>query len=179
MIYYAISDPTTLDLSNLDRELERFSQKATMLVYRDKDNKNYPKYAKLFIEISKRYTFDKVLLHSDYRLAHSLKADGIHLRSNQFGDIRDAKSLGLFVIISCHTIDEAKEAELLGADMITYSPIFDTPNKGKPLGIDAIEVLSGIVSIPIIALGGIIQQNDIDSVMSSGAAGFASIRYFG
>jgi len=179
MIYYAISDPTTLDLSRVDRDIERFSQRATMLVYRDKKNKNYSKYAKLFIETSRRYAFDKVLLHSDYRLAHTLKADGIHLTSNQTIDIKDAKSLGLFVVISCHTIDDAKRAEFLGADMITYSPIFDTPNKGKPLGVDAISRLRDEIDIPIIALGGIIEQKEIDAVMSRGASGFASIRYFG
>jgi thiamine-phosphate pyrophosphorylase len=101
------------------------------------------------------------------------------LTSNQTTDIKDAKSLGLFVVISCHTVDDAKRAEFLGADMITYSPIFDTPNKGKPLGVDAISRLREEIDIPIIALGGIIEQKEIDAVMSRGASGFASIRYFG
>jgi len=178
MIYYAISDPQTLNFEDLDSDLYRFAKKATILVYRDKSNTNYQKNAKLFIKRSMKYNFDKRLLHSDYLLADILGADGVHLTSLQFGDITHAKSLGLYVVISCHTPDEALIAEKMGADMVTYSPIFDTPNKGKPIGVESISKLKSIISIPIIALGGVITQEQIDSCISNGASGFASIRYF-
>ena len=38
MISYAITDPSTLDFNHLERDLQRFSQKAAMIVYRDKSN---------------------------------------------------------------------------------------------------------------------------------------------
>jgi len=178
MIYYAISDPSTLDFDYLDSDLDHFSQRANIITYRDKSNKNYHLNAKIFIERARSYDFDMVLLHSDFRLAYSLQADGIHLTSTQFHDISSAKSLGLYVIISCHIVDEAIYAENLGADMITFSPIFLTPNKGKPLGVDAIAELKSIISIPIIALGGVMTKKQIDLCRLSGASGFASIRYF-
>jgi len=81
-------------------------------------------------------------------------------------------------VISCHTITEAKKAEELGADMITYSPMFASPNKGKPLGLAALKELKGIISLPIIALGGILTEVEIDACQRAGASGFASIRYF-
>jgi len=178
MISYAITDPTTLSFDHLDRELERFSQKADMIVYRDKENSNYPQNAKYFMQRASNYRFDKILLHSDYQLAKTLRADGVHLTSRQFDAVKEAKSLGLFVVISCHTQEEAITAQENGADMITFSPIFATPNKGTPLGTTAIDMLSKKVSLPIIALGGILTQEHIDACRTNGASGFASIRYF-
>ncbi|WP_309498666.1 thiamine phosphate synthase [Sulfurovum sp.] len=176
MIRYAITDPLTLDFNYLEHDLKRFSQKASMIVYRDKDNANYAYNAKLFVENAKG--FEKVLLHREYLQANTFGADGVHLSSTQFRDISKAKKLGLFVVISTHTPDEAKLAKALGADMITYSPVFETPNKGKALGLKALEALLQTVDIPVIALGGILTQEQIDSCEKSGASGFASIRYF-
>lgn len=178
MISYAISDPSTLGFDHLDRDLERFSQQADMILYRDKQSDHYSPNAKYFIERASEYPFDKILLHSDYLLAERLGADGVHLTSMQFDDIESAKALGLFVIISCHSSDEAIMAQKYGADMVTYSPIFATPNKGKPLGVTELHKLTLQLSIPIIALGGILTQEHIEQCQMHGASGFASIRYF-
>ena len=176
MIAYAITDPSTLDFNHLEEELRRFSSKASMIVYRDKETTQYENNAKAFLASAKY--FNKVLLHRDYILASRLKADGIHLTSRQMHDIKKAKALGLFVVISAHTLEEVKQAEHEGADMVTYSPIFETPNKGEALGLKMLQTILNLVNIPVIALGGIITQDHIDSCAKVGASGFASIRYF-
>ena len=176
MIAYAITDPTTLDFNYLEQDLKRFAEKASMIVYRDKNNSTYAHHAKVFVKNAKG--FDKVLLHGDYRLSDTLDATGVHLKSTQFDDIVEAKKLGLFVVISTHTLTEALKAQKLGADMITISPIFDIPNKGEALGLDVLEFIVSSLSIPVIALGGILTQEQIASCTKVGANGFASIRYF-
>ena len=176
MIAYAITDPSTLDFNHLEQDLKCFASKASMIVYRDKNNSNYAYHAKVFVDATKG--FDRVLLHSDYLLAHTLGVTGVHLKSTQFNDIEKAKNLGLFVVVSTHTLDEAVKVQTLGADMITFSPIFDTPNKGKALGIDTLKHVVSSVSIPVLALGGILTQEQIDTCAKVGAKGFASIRYF-
>jgi len=178
MISYAISDPSTLCFDHLDQDLERFSQQADMILYRDKKSDHYPHNAKTFLKRASNYPFDKILLHSDYQLAKRLGADGVHLTSTQFDAIESAKALGLFVIISCHSYDEVITAQKYGADMVTFSPIFATPNKGEPLGVAALYRLTLEISIPIIALGGILTQEHIEQCQIHGASGFASIRYF-
>lgn len=178
MIFYAITDPQNFSFISMDTDLKRIARKANMIVYRDKENPDYHLYAEHFVTQARHYPFDKVLLHGAVDLAWKLKADGVHLTSRQFSDIAAAKELGLFVIISCHTVEEAKSAEVLGADMITYSPVFATPNKGKPLGLGALKELKGIISLPIIALGGILTQAEVNACQSAGASGFASIRFF-
>ena len=176
MIAYAVTDPSTLDFNHLKQDLQRFALKASMIVYRDKDTPHYTNNAKVFLASAKY--FEKVLLHSDYLLASKLKADGIHLTSTQMNDIKKAKALGLFVVMSTHTLEEVKQAEVEGADMVTFSPIFDTPNKGNPLGIKLLQYAVSSVKIPVIALGGILTQNEIDKCKEVGAKGYASIRYF-
>lgn len=178
MIAYAITDPSTLNFQTLDTDLKRFVSKADMIVYRDKSTDNYAVNAEQFIQEAKKYSFQKILLHTDYNLAHILKADGVHLKSTQFEDIKKAKALGLWVVISTHTFDEALEAQALGADMISFSPIFKTPNKGEPKGVKVLEELVSLVSIPVIALGGIVNPKQVALCEESGAKGFAAIRYF-
>jgi len=179
MIAYAISNPSTLNFQTLKSDLKRFAQKADMIVYRDKESADYEENAKQFMVEAREHAFDKILLHTDYTLAHKLKSDGVHLNSTQFPEIAKAKALGLFVVISTHTKEEALQAQILGADMITFSPIFATPNKGEPKGVEVLREVTSSVNIAVIALGGIVEQEQIDLCEEAGAVGFGSIRYFG
>ena len=178
MLSYAITDPSTLSFDHLDTYLSQVNRKADMVLYRDKQNLGYRENAKIFIAAAKAYSFDKILLHNDIVLAKELKADGVHLSSDRIEEITLAKEKGLFVIISTHTLEEAQRAEMLGADMVTFSPIFDTPNKGKPVGLEKLHEVSSVINIPVIALGGILTQEQINACQKAGAEGFASIRYF-
>jgi len=178
MVAYAISDPSTLTFQTLNSDIKRFSTKSTMIVYRDKSSKVYRENAQKFIIEASKFSFDKILLHTDYKLAHRLGAEGVHLKSTQQKDIVIAKMLGLFVIISTHSEEEALIAQELGADMVTFSPIFATPNKGEPKGLKELKRVSNILDIPLIALGGIITKEHIALCQKNGADGFASIRWF-
>lgn len=176
MIAYAITDPSTLDFNTLEHDLERFSQKASMIVYRDKESAC--SRAADFVQTAKDFGFKKVIIHGNYSLAKSTGADGVHLTSQQLGEIPAAKAKGLFVVVSTHTLVELKKAEDMGADMATFSPIFETPNKGLPVGLEVLENMTSQVTIPVLALGGIVTQEQIAACERSGASGFASIRYF-
>lgn len=178
MIAYAISDPSTLDFQNLEEDLKGFSRLASMIVYRDRTNPDYALNAKLFLESAKSFGFDKVLLHSNVELACKLKADGVHLRSDQFESVAEAKSCGLFTVASAHSLEELLDLQERGVDMATLSPIFATPNKGKPLGVNILKTLKTELDIPVIALGGILGDEQIQACKTAGFAGFASIRYF-
>ncbi|MFT7880051.1 MAG: thiamine phosphate synthase [Sulfurimonas sp.] len=178
MLSYAITDPSTLSFDHLDSYLSHIKGSADMVLFRDKENRDYSDHAKIFIEAARRYRFDKVLLHNDITLAKALKADGVHLSSDRREEIPLAKAEGLFVIISAHSLNEIESAEALGADMVTFSPIFTTPGKGEPVGLEKLAQVSSAVNIPVIALGGILTQEQINACREAGAEGFASIRYF-
>ena len=177
MISYAITDPSTLDFNHLEHDLKRFSQKASMIVYRDKSNASM--YDVDFVKAAKAFDFEKVIIHGDPVSANAVGADGVHLSSVQLNEITDAKAMDLFVVVSTHTVEELKKAELLGADMATFSPIFETPNKGLPVGLEVLAYAISQVNIPVLALGGILTQEQVRACEIAGASGFASIRYFG
>jgi thiamine-phosphate pyrophosphorylase len=177
MISYAITDPSTLDFNQLEHDLRRFSQKASMIVYRDKINAS--KQEVDFVKAAKMFDFEKIIIHGDPALANQAGADGVHLGSLQLDEIVEAKKMGLFVVASTHNLEELKKAESLGADMATFSPIFETPNKGLPVGLNLLASVVSEVEIPVLALGGILTQEQIRACERVGASGFASIRYFG
>lgn len=147
-------------------------------LFRDKQSVDYAELAFVFIRVCRKHGALKVLLHGDYALAKNLGADGVHLTSAQFDEIAKAKQTGLYVVISTHTHEEAYKAQKLGADAITYSPIFFSPLKGEPKGLEDLKEIVAKIKIPIFALGGITAQEQINAVEKCGAYGFASIRYF-
>ena len=183
MIKYLITDPKYY--TNDEKKFEEIlinvlnKQQIDIACFRDKESSNFQEIAKIFIKICKEKNIKKILLNGDFLLAHELNATGVHLTSTQFDDISKAKELGLYVIISCHTFEDIEKAIINQANAITYSPIFETPNKGIPKGITSLnEAVEKYENINIIALGGIINDEQIKEISKTKAYGFASIRYF-
>ncbi len=147
--------------------------------FRDKSSCDFAKFAKVFVHVCRKYKhIDKIILNQNTAVSKKLKCHGVHLTSNQFDDITTAKRFGLFVIISCHNLNDIKKAKNSKADMVTYSPIFQSPNKGRPLGLFALKKAIKLYNIPIIALGGVVQNSHIYKLKATNTAGFASIRHF-
>lgn len=147
-------------------------------LYRDKSNPNYKNLAKEFVEVCSQFQDLKSFIHQNIDLAEELNAFGVHLTSKQFDKIEDAKSRGLEVIVSTHTHEEVLHAQELGADAVTYSPIFESPGKGEPKGIDDFNELLEKYDINVFALGGIVDETHVGVIGETKAYGFASIRYF-
>jgi thiamine-phosphate pyrophosphorylase len=82
--------------------------------------------------------------------------------------------------VSCHGLEEAREAEAAGASYVFFGPVFDTPSKqafGAPQGIARLAEVCRSARIPVIAIGGVDEKNAMESVRA-GAAGIAAIRLF-
>lgn len=162
--------PETLRAS-LTAAIEKHSPDFVCL--RDKSAKNYESLAREVMTIEEEF---RLLLHGDVDLAIRLDVFGVHLSSSQFHEIARAKEAGLFVIASTHSYEEALAA--MEADAITYSPIFLSPNKGIPKGLEDLKEITGKINTKIFALGGILSSEQIKQVETCDVYGFASIRYF-
>lgn len=174
MIKYAITDPRFhSDLLNL----AKFSKlkEADFILYRDKLNPNYAQNAEIFIQQKAKFKA-KFIIQNDINLAINLKFDGIHFSSDKL-DLLSQTPPNLIKFASVHNEFEIKKAELNGANYLIFSPIFDTPNK-KAIGIEALKNSLNLSNLPVIALGGIISDEQIKAVENCGVKGFASIRYF-
>jgi thiamine-phosphate pyrophosphorylase len=87
---------------------------------------------------------------------------------------------GFLVGVSCHSLEDARRAEDAGADYIFFGPVFDTPLKrsfGTPQGTERLAEICRAIRLPVVAIGGITQENAPDCVRA-GAAGIAAIRLF-
>ena len=82
--------------------------------------------------------------------------------------------------VSCHNLEEAREAHTAGASYIFFGSVFDTPSKramGQPQGVARLAEICSSVTIPVIAIGGVSEENAAECVRA-GAAGIAAIRMF-
>ena len=117
---------------------------------------------------------------ADIALAAAL--DGVHLPSDSPtpSEYRRCSGLKLLIGVSCHSLEELREAQEGGADYAFYSPIFESvakPGYGPAVGLDALERACASVQIPVLALGGVTAENAHECV-AAGAAGAAGISLF-
>lgn len=179
---YLITDPKyySNDVKKFKEKLNKAltNNKVVLACFRDKTSKNYQELAEVFIHTCKEHKIKTILLNENYVLAKRLGAHGVHLTSKQFDKIEKAKQLDLFTIISCHNINELQKAQEKFVNAVSYSPIFDTPNKGAIKGIEDLKKVKAMFDMKIIALGGIISEQEVKSLENLGLYAFASIRYF-
>jgi thiamine-phosphate pyrophosphorylase len=106
-------------------------------------------------------------------------ADGVHLGQDDMraSVARQIAPPGFIIGVSAGTVEEAERAEREGADYIAVSPVFPTASKGNAgpgHGLDLLRKIRNKVTIPVIAIGGISQENAQD-VIAAGADGVAVI----
>lgn len=121
----------------------------------------------------------KILVNDRADIALAANADGVHLTESSVSTeiVRRSFPLDFLIGVSVHSIESAKIARDQGADFITFSPIFASPEKGAPKGLEKLkEVCAVLKPFPVIALGGIDETNH-ESVLKNGASGFAAIRF--
>ena len=120
-----------------------------------------------------------LIINDRVDIALAVDADGVHLgwKSLGIGLVRKMIGHDKLIGFSAHNLQEAKKAEDSGADYVTISPIFDTVYKDyfvEPLGTEKIGKIKEEIDIPVIALGGI-NENNVNGVLENGAYGIAVI----
>ena len=120
----------------------------------------------------------QLIVNDRIDIALASDADGVHLGQEDLPLAVGRKLLGQkWVGISTHDIEQAKSAERNGADYIGFGPMFGTTTKATGLtarGLDMLKQIRSRVKIPIVAIGGINEQN-VQSVWQAGADSAAII----
>jgi thiamine-phosphate pyrophosphorylase len=111
-------------------------------------------------------------------LAMAVDADGLHIGQEDLPLPVVRKELPIDKIVGCSvtTTIQATKAQNEGADYIAVGSIFPTKTKKEAtvVGVDILKELKRIVSTPLVAIGGI-NQNNVGEVVSAGADAVAVI----
>ena len=166
--YYFINK---FDQSHLDKQ-----NKEVTIIYRN-HNQVVNKKSILKIKDYCKKKGNKFLLSNNIKLAISLDLDGVYISS--FNKNKKHLSYSFkknFIILgSVHNVYEMKTKELQNVKVFFLSSIFKK-NKNF-LGINRFKLLSCLSKKPIIALGGI-SNNNIKKLNLTNCHGFAGISFF-
>ena len=121
----------------------------------------------------------KLIINDRVDVALAVDADGVHIGSQSLPTYKVRKLLGekRLIGVSCHNQIQAIAAQEMGADFITFGPVYFTPSKapfGEPVGPEKLKLVAEMLQIPVFALGGIKLQNCAE-VLTTGVRGIALI----
>jgi thiamine-phosphate pyrophosphorylase len=120
----------------------------------------------------------KLIVNDRLDIALACDADGVHLGQEDLPLAAGRKLMGGRIVgISTHNLEQAQEAESEGADYIGFGPMFGTSTKDTGYAARGIQMLRQIraaVKLPIVAIGGITEQN-VQQVWQAGANSAAII----
>lgn len=121
----------------------------------------------------------KIIVNTRADVGLAAGVAGVHLPSGS-PPARFWKRPGFLVGVSCHSVEEARNAEIEGADYVLFGPVFaplSKPASLEPRGLESLARAAAAVKIPLLALGGVTRENSAACV-SAGAAGVAGISVF-
>jgi len=129
--------------------------------------------------ICKQYN-SLLIINDRLDIAMMVDADGVHLPVAGLPpeQVREIAGDEMLVGRSAHNLEEVREAVTGGCDYCILGPVFETPSKAgilEPLGVDGLGDICNEVDIPIIAIGGIGEEN-ARACLEAGASGIAVMR---
>ena len=180
LLLYAVTDRSWLRGRTLREQVrEALEGGATFVQLREKnlDEAQFLAEAKEIQKLCKAYHVPFVI-NDNVKIAGEIDADGVHVGQSDMeaGDVRKRLGPDKIIGVSARTVEQAKRAQEHGADYLGVGAVFPTGSKADAVEVDH-EVLKEIceaVTIPVIAIGGI-NQNNVTELAGTGICGVAVI----
>ncbi|MDF2878164.1 MAG: Thiamine-phosphate pyrophosphorylase [Clostridia bacterium] len=180
MLLYAVTDRTWLGEELLENQVEKAIQGGiTFLQLREKAL-DYHTFVRQALKIKKVTDHYKIpfVINDNVEVAIEVGADGVHI-GQQDGSaraIREVLGKDKILGVSVQTVEQAVAAEKDGADYLGVGAVFSTATKldAKTVSFETLKDISQVVSIPIVAIGGISRKN-LSGLKGSGIDGIAVV----
>jgi thiamine-phosphate pyrophosphorylase len=174
----AISDRASLPipLEAWLRALGEAGVGAVQIREKDLDDRDLHELARLARAVLPPST--RLLVNGRLDVALAAGADGVHLPADGVPAAALRARFGRKILIgrSTHSVEEVERARDDGVDYVTFGPVFATPGKGAPVGLDGL-ARAAAAGVPVLALGGVTLER-LEEIARAGAAGVAAIRLF-
>lgn len=180
LLLYAVTDRHWLDGRTLKEVvLESLEGGVTMLQLREKhlDEAHFLEEAKELQMLCRSWNVP-FLINDNVEIALAMNADGIHVGQSDMaaGDVRKKLGDDKIIGVSAQTVEQALLAEKAGADYLGVGAVFPTSSKddANEVTYETLKAICSAVSIPVVAIGGITQEN-VHQLAGSGICGAAVI----
>ncbi len=180
LLLYAVTDRHWLDVRTLKEVvLESLEGGVTMLQLREKhlDEAHFLEEAKELQTLCRSWHVP-FLINDNVEIALAMEADGVHVGQSDMaaGDVRKKLGDDKIIGVSAQTVEQALLAEKAGADYLGVGAVFPTSSKddANEVTYETLKAICSAVSIPVVAIGGITQEN-VHRLAGSGICGAAVI----
>lgn len=180
LLLYAVTDRHWLDGRTLKEVvLESLEGGVTMLQLREKhlDEAHFLEEAKELQTLCRSWHVP-FLINDNVEIALAMEADGVHVGQSDMavGDVRKKLGDDKIIGVSAQTVEQALLAEKAGADYLGVGAVFPTSSKddANEVTYETLKAICSAVSIPVVAIGGITQEN-VHQLAGSGICGAAVI----
>ena len=180
MLLYAVTDRAWLKGETLESQVEKaLKGGATFVQLREKelDEAEFLEEAKKLKMLCRKYQVPFVI-NDNVEIALAVDADGVHVGQDDMEalDVRAKLGPDKIIGVSAHSVEEALLAEKHGADYLGVGAMFPTGSKAdvQELPYETLKEICAAVSIPVVAIGGISQEN-VAKLAGSGICGVAVI----
>ena len=144
---------------------------------KDLDEENFEREGRELKELCRKRGVPFVI-NDNVDLAAKLDADGVHVGQSDMEalDVRRIIGGDKILGVSAQTVEQAVTAEKHGADYLGVGAVFPTGSKddAAEVSYDTLKAICGAVKIPVIAIGGITEDN-VTELSKSGICGIAVI----
>ena len=180
LLLYAVTDRHWLDGRRLiDVVRESLDGGVTMVQLREKtlEEEKFLEEAKELQALCRERGVP-FLVNDNVEIAREMNADGVHVGQSDMEalDVRAILGPDKILGVSAQTVEQAVLAEKHGADYLGVGAVFPTGSKddADDVSYDTLKAICQAVSIPVVAIGGITQQN-VEKLAGSGICGVAVI----
>lgn len=180
LLLYAVTDRHWLNGRTLHSVVkESLDGGVTFVQLREKqlDEAHFVEEAKDLQALCREYNVP-FIINDNVDIALAMDADGVHVGQSDMeaGDVRAKLGPDKIIGVSAQTVEQAILAEKHGADYLGVGAVFPTGSKDDAAEVphETLKAICEAVSIPVIAIGGITQEN-VYTLAGSGICGIAVI----
>lgn len=180
LLLYAVTDRNWLNGATLCSQVEKALRGGVTLVQlREKNLKKeqFLQEAREIRDLCRNYHVPFVI-NDNVEIAMAVGADGVHVGQSDMeaGDVRAKLGPDKIIGVTAKTVDQALLAQKRGADYLGVGAVFHTSSKpdAREITHETLKEICNAVQIPVVAIGGISQQNVLQ-LSGSGISGVAVI----